>query len=232
MINIDSYAKVQSIAKNTLNELSNLIISGISENELVNNCKSILKNYGIDKTWYYDALVMVSIGEKTRQSISGRKYIPSTDRVKEQDFVTIVLSPDLYGYWGAFAQGFLIVNGKIDKSYNVKNPLVREGHQLENRLHHELLTYATPLITFEDIYIYFNKLIKEAGFKNLDANESLGQSIEKNMSDRKFITYGNKITLQEVKIFAFDTHLGKESYIWGHRKENIYFFEGNQLKEL
>lgn len=49
---------------------------------------------------------------------------------------------------------------------------------MEEKLHRELLSFAKPETTFEELYLHINKFITANGYINLDFMGNLGHSIE------------------------------------------------------
>ena len=73
------YKKIQSIAKNVLDEIKNFIKPEISEKEIVEQCKFLLKKHGIDETWYYDCPALVLLGSRSCLSVSGKNELNMPD---------------------------------------------------------------------------------------------------------------------------------------------------------
>ena len=98
---------------------------------------------------------------------------------------------------------------------------------MEEKLHIELLRFTSKETTFEELYYHMNEFIVENGFVNLDFMGNLGHSIVKTKGDRIYIEKGNKTKLGDVKCFTFEPDSK-----YGHKKENIYYFDENGLMEL
>jgi Xaa-Pro aminopeptidase len=103
---------------------------------------------------------------------------------------------------------------------------------MEEFLHEELLRFARPKTTFEELYGYINGVIRDRGFVNLDFAGNLGHSIVKRKQDRVYIEKGNTMTLDEAEFFTFEPHIGIAGSKYGYKKENIYYFKDNKLEEL
>ena len=61
----------------------------------------------------------------------------------------------------------------------IKNPEWKSGLQMEEKLHTELLRFATKETTFEELYYHMNEFIVENGFRILDFMGNLEHSIGK-----------------------------------------------------
>ena len=103
---------------------------------------------------------------------------------------------------------------------------------MEEKLHDELLKYATPETTFEELYFYMNNMINLHGFINLDFIGNLDHSIAEKKSDRIYIEKGNKNKLSYVEYFTFEPHISLKNSNYGYKKENIYYSKNNTLMEL
>lgn len=228
---LHEYKNVQSIAKAVLNEISNYIKVGISESEIAKICTELMISKGVQKFWYHDVAALVLLGSRSKLSISGKNYEPSMLLVSDRDLVTIDLSPEINGCWGDCARSFVVIDGKVC-NHNIPDKELSEGIEFEKKLHEELMKVATPEKTFNEIYYYFNPIINENGYVNLDFHQNLGHSIERNINDRKYIESGCTTKLGEVNFFTFEPHICKSGKTWGFKHENIYYFEGNSLREL
>ncbi len=54
-------------------------------------------------------------------------------------------------------------------------------------LHDKMIKFASPKITFSDLFEFGNDLINDSGYENLDFLSNLGHCIETDLKDRKFI---------------------------------------------
>ncbi len=61
---------------------------------------------------------------------------------------------------------------------------------------------------------------------------NLGHSIEHRKENRIYIERGNKRKLGEVDYFTFEPHIAKAGSKYGFKRENIYFFDKDKLREL
>lgn len=188
---------------------------------------------GADSFWYYNIGAFVFSGNETTVSISGRKYNTPNKVIESNDIITIDLSPQYRHIWGDYARTIIIENGAVvDKICKIQNNEWRAGLLFENKLHEELIHFATPNTTFEELYFYMNDYITENGYVNLDFNKNLGHSIVKHKTQRIYIEKGNKKKLNSVDCFTFEPHISKANSAYGFKKENIYMFSGTKLVSL
>ena len=230
---MEEYKKVQNITKDTIEYIKLQIKPGMSLIEVRGKCEEKMLELGADSFWYWDVGAFIFADEETTLSVSGREYKTSNRTVKENDIITIDLSPQKEKVWGNYARTIIIEDGKvINNIKDINNTLWREGLLMEEALHNELYNYATPDTTFEQLYEHMNKYIVKNGFINLDFMGNLGHSIVREKDDRIYIEKGNKHSLEEVNYFTFEPHITEKTSKYGYKKENIYYFKDNNLMEL
>ena len=188
---------------------------------------------GATSFWYWNVGAFVFSGGDTILSVSGRHYKTAEKVVAENDIITVDLSPQVGDVWGDFARTIIIENGAVvTDADNISNAEWKQGVLTEKKLHSELLKFAAPETTFEELYFYMNDLISKYGYKNLDFMGNLGHSIVTRKEDRIYIEKGNRAPLGSVKYFTFEPHIALSDGKFGYKRENIYFFENGKLKEL
>ncbi len=227
------YREVQKIAKDTIAYIRNEIKAGMSLMEVRRLCEEKMLAEGADSFWYWDIGAFVFSGDETTVSVSGREYSTSDRIIQPDDIITIDLSPQCGNIWGDYARTVIIENGKVVSDIGmVKNDEWRNGLLMENKLHSELISFAAPETTFEELYLHINSFIREQGFVNLDFMGNLGHSIVKHKDDRIYIEKGNQVALSSVDLFTFEPHISIPDSRYGFKKENIYFFSDGKLTEL
>lgn len=227
------YGEVQKIAKTTIEYIKDNIKVGMSLEEVRNLCEQKMLSLGADSFWYWDVGAFVFSGDETTISISGKRYQTSNRLIKENDIITIDLSPQNNNIWGDYARTIVIENGKvINDVLSINNQEWRQGLLMEEKLHNELMNYVTVDTTFEELFYHMNEFIVESGFVNLDFLGNLGHSIVKNSDERIYIEKGNCKKLSDVKYFTFEPHISILDSKYGYKKENIYYFKNNKLEKL
>lgn len=225
--------EVQQIAKLTMEFIKSNIKVGMSLVEIREMAENKMLSLGASSFWYWNIGAFIFSGKETKLSISGKKYKASNKIVENNDILTIDLSPQVGNVWGDYAETIIIENSLVVQDLNsIKNLEWKDGLIMENKLHNKLLTLATPNTTFQDLYFLMNDYITTSGYVNLDFNKNLGHSIEKHKNDRIYIKKGNKSKLSEVEYFTFEPHIAKKGSEYGFKKESIYYFYNNKLKEL
>lgn len=227
------YFKIQSIAKETIEYAKKIIKPNLSLIKIREMCENKMLELGADSFWYYNVGALIFAGDETTKSVSGKEYITSDYIIKNDDIITIDLSPQIKNIWGDYARTIIIENGKVvDEINQIQNAEWKNGLLIEKELHSELLNFATSNTTFEELYYHMNDFIKKCGYINLDFNGNLGHSIVKNKNRRIYIEKGNKKKLSKVKYFTFEPHIALPNSNYGYKKENIYYFNNDKLIEL
>lgn len=213
--------------------LEKIIKPGMTLNYIREEGEAKMKEMGADCFWYYDIGVFIFSGEETLKSIAGNKYKTLDSTIKENDILTIDLSPQKDNVWGDYARTIIVENGLVVKNIaDIKNAEWREGLEMENTLHDILIKYVTRDTTFQELFFYMNDYIKQNLYINLDFMGNLGHSIESKKSKRMYIKKGNEHKLSQVKMFTFEPHISRNNGKYGYKKENIYYFNGDCLCEL
>lgn len=228
-----TYYEMQNIARLTFEYIKSVIKPGMTLIDVRKLCEAKLLELGADSFWYYDIGAFCFSGKDTTISISGREYITPNIVIKEDDIITIDLSPQYNNIWGDYARTIVIENGIVKNSINeITNVEWKNGLILEDKLHEKMKNFVNRNTTFNDLFIYINDYIKQKGYVNFDFNGNLGHSIVKNKEDRVYIEKGNNLKLSDVKMFTFEPHIGLKNSAYGFKKESIYYFEENELVEL
>lgn len=226
-------AEVQQIAKQTMSFIISQIKVGTSLQGLRQLAESKILSLGATSFWYWDIGAFIFSGEETTISVSGKHYRTVNNLIANNDIITVDLSPQVGNIWGDYARTIIIENGVAVTEINkISNTEWKNGLLMEDKLHCELLSFAAPETTFEELYLHINKFITDNGYINLDFMGNLGHSIVTHKNDRIYIEKGNRATLASVKHFTFEPHIAVKDSKFGFKKENIYYFKDNKLVEL
>ena len=227
------YREIQRAAKDTISYIKTVIRPGMHLIDIRRLCEEKLLSLGADSFWYWDVGAFVFSGEETTVSVSGREYVTSDRLIGRNDIITIDLSPQSNNIWGDYTRTIILENGEVVDDINkIQNKEWRNGLLMEERLHQELISFAAPQTTFEELYLHINGFITENGFRNLDFMGNLGHSIAKKKDDRVYIEKGNHLLLSSVEYFTFEPHISIPQSQYGYKKENIYYFSGGKPAEL
>ena len=121
------YIEVQNIAKKTIEYIKENIQPGMTLLEIRHLCETKMIELGADSFWYWDVGAFIFAGDETTQSVSGKEYITSGRVIKENDIITIDLSPQKEEIWGDYARTIVVENGKIVETDNVSNAEWKNG---------------------------------------------------------------------------------------------------------
>lgn len=225
--------EVQEIAKQTVSFIKSRIKSGLSLRELRQLAESKMLSLGATSFWYWDIGAFIFSGEETTLSVSGKHYHTADRLINDNDIITVDLSPQVGNVWGDYARTIIIENGGVVNDISkIRNTEWRDGLLTEEKLHKELLSFATTETTFEELHLHMNDFIQANGYKNLDFLCNLGHSIVNHKDDRIYIEKGNTATLGSVKYFTFEPHISLKDGKYGYKHENIYYFDNGKLKVL
>ena len=147
--------------------------------------------------------------------------------------ITIDLSPQRDNIWGDYARTIILEDGIVVESIeDISNTEWRNWLLMEEKLHMEMKNFVTKSTTFEELYFHMNDYINKNGYINLDFIGNLGHSIVKVKDDRVYIEKGNAMKLSEAAMFTFEPHISIKGSKYGYKKENIYYFAEDEIKEL
>lgn len=222
MMQFENHRTVQEIAKWVHSQLEQSITSDSSEASIANKATDLLADCGVTETWYYDVPAFVLLGSRSCLSVSGKNYVPSTERVGSFNLVTVDLSPGSGEAWGDCARSYVVEGGIVTR--NPSRTEFAEGLAIEKRLHKEMIEFAEPSTRFSDLFEYSNSRIAQFGYENIHFLRNLGHSIEVTPSERRFIDKNCHELLGSVSFFTFEPHIRKAGGKWGFKHEDIYYF--------
>ncbi|MDY5911198.1 MAG: M24 family metallopeptidase [Inconstantimicrobium porci] len=227
------YSQVQGIAKETIDYIKTVIKPGMTLTDIRRICEEKMKSLGADSFWYWDVGAFCFSGDETTISVSGKGYKTSDKMIGRNDIITIDLSPQRDNIWGDYARTIILEDGIVVESIeDISNTEWRNGLLMEEKLHMEMKSFVTKSTTFEELYFHMNDYINKNGYINLDFIGNLGHSIVKAKDDRVYIEKGNSMKLSEAALFTFEPHISIKGSKYGYKKENIYYFAEDEIKEL
>ena len=152
------YKQVQQIAKDAMAYARQNITPGMHLRDIRNICEEKMIELGADSFWYWNVGAFVFAGDETAVSVSGRQYVTSDKVIAPDDIITIDLSPQIGDTWGDYARTIIVQDGAVVTLDEITNPQWKQGLQMEEDLHHELLQFARPETTFEELYVHINRI--------------------------------------------------------------------------
>ena len=225
--------EMQNLNRKTMEYVTSLIRPGTELRLIREQCEQYMLSNGADSFWYWDVGAFIFSGEDTVLSVSGREYKTASRIIGENDIITVDLSPQRNSVWGDFARTIIVEDGAVvTRISDIKRQEWKNGLLTEDILHGELIEFATPETTFEELYFHINQIIVQKGFVNLDFLGNLGHSVAEKKADRIYIEKGNQHRLGDVKFFTFEPHISIPGTRYGYKKEDIYSFVDGRLKAL
>jgi methionine aminopeptidase len=224
---LTGYRRVQSAARQVLANMQGCIRPGMTEVGIIDLCDRMQRQLGVERYWYNDLPAVVLVGARTPVTFAA-PYIPSCEVVQQDDLVTIDLNPEIGGYWGDCARSYFIEAGQV-QIRPVLNPEFVAGYMAEQSLHAWLQTQAKPEMTCDQLACLIDRQIEQAGFERLD---EFAHSISCNQAGLRFVQRGDTTPLQALGLFTLEPHLRLPGGRYGFKQEEIYYFEGRQLKCL
>ncbi|PQO37678.1 M24 family metallopeptidase [Bremerella cremea] len=219
---MNDHRHVQAIAKSVLEDLAATIQPADTERTIAKRCVDRLHDAGITQTWYYDCPAYVLLGSRSCLSISGRDYVPADEVVGETNVVTVDLSPLYQEAWGDCARSFYVEEGNASLM-PTRAEFVR-GDQLLRKLHVFACERVHTEMTFEELHSLLAEAVVTHQFESIDFLGNFGHSIEKCLTDRKYIEAGNASRLSDVPYFTIEPHIRELGGNWGYKWEEIYTF--------
>ncbi len=220
----------QEIAKQTISELHNIIKVGMSEKEIEAEALRLMEERGSNSWWYHGVGALVLLGNRSRLSLPGKEFFASdSNRVAQNDVITIDLAPTVDGFWGDYARTLFMENGAVAPEDLPEKAEHRAGLDAELHLHNYLVERLSPDMTYEDAFRILNEEISSLGFVNLDFHANLGHSVELDKDDRVYLEKGSSKTFREVaKPFTLEPHIALPGGP-GYKRENIYYINGDRF---
>lgn len=233
----EKHRVAQKIAKDTMLYLSEIIRAGMTVREIVELAEDKLKKAGADSFWYYNAGALVYAGGDTVKSISGKDYKPAKRKIKRSDIITIDLSPAVNGFWGDYART-LIVKNEVVVGYETDSfdfRFQREFHMVMMilaKIRRLFRDYITPVMSFSEMHIFIMQALLHNDCINLDFNGNFGHTIPNRLEDRVYILKDCPLLFGAAGLFTFEPHIKIAGGGYGVKTEDIYYFEGGELKIL
>lgn len=234
---------VQQAAKDTVQMLRDNAKTGVSEIELNEMVVAHFKKLGITDHWFHGRPALLLAGaERSVLSLPASEYKPTDYRLKENDMFTVDLCPEVEGVWGDFARTIVLQDGVAVETKDIREEQLREGVEMEDRLHAFMTKHADPDMTFSQLHAKVDAFLQESGYRNLDFLGNFGHSIVSGMpvgsfkelvnDPRVFFDPGSHTKLKEVEFFTFEPHIRKVGGDYGFKREDIYQFVDGKLTIL
>ena len=165
MSQIEEHRVVQAAAKNVLVQLQATLSSSELGTEYCHSSQANARglwNYPKPGTTTVRPLVLA--GPRTCLSLSGKDYEPSDDKIGTTNLVTVDLSLSSGRGVGRLQRGVSSLKLGVAVRHPQNPEFIRGRESRLNVLHANLLTFATPATTFEDLCEYASSQMRLLGF--------------------------------------------------------------------
>jgi len=226
-----TYGKVQAMARNTLGLIKDFIRPGVTEAQIMTECRRLMDAQGATGYWWFDQPALVLAGRRLRDSMEGDEYEPAHDPITDNDMVTIDLAPEIEGCWGDCARSFFLKDGQLVGAA-AAGLEQSEGMAAEAELHRYMLEIARPEMRFQELHSLMDARVRSLGFENLDFLANFGHNIGDDLHARAFIDAQCTARLDSVLMFTLEPHIAKRGSSLAFKYEEIYRFESGRLRLL
>jgi Xaa-Pro aminopeptidase len=227
---LDIYKAAQDIARSVLEDITRYIAPDATEQTLHQACHRLMLEHGASGYWG-NTPAFVLAGDRLRDSVFDHRYQPATVRLGENAMITIDVGPRIGDCFGDCARSFFLKDGKLATPEQA-GPEQAAGMALERRLHAEYVARARPDMSFAEIYLQMDALVREAGYENLDLLSNYGHSLAKKVSDFILMDAENHRPLSSAPFFTFEPHIAKLGSPFAVKWEEVYYFENDAVRML
>lgn len=224
----------QKIAKACHKHMEVFLCPGLTHKQIHDECERFMLENGAESFWTHNDAALILFGDLTKYSAHespGSLYEGMT--VRENDLITIDIAPAIGTGWGDMARSYVIENGKLVSWKDCHDPDIREGMEMEMKLHDLFVRSVKDDTTFADIYRITDEYLTSHGYINLDYHGNFGHSIENRSEDRvTIIDTSDKIISEYNKPLTFEPHICKKNGKYGIKHENMYFYVNGRIEEI
>jgi methionyl aminopeptidase len=225
-----TYKSAQDIARAVLADVTRYIVPDATEQILHQACHQLMLKHGASGYWG-NTPAFVLAGDRLRDSVFDHRYTPATDRLGEDEMITIDVGPRIGDCFGDCARSYFLKGGKLVAAEEA-GPEQGAGVALEKRLHEEFVARVQPDMTFAEIYRQMDALVREAGYENLDLLSNYGHSLAKQVSDFVLMDDKNHRPLESVLFFTFEPHIARSGSRFAVKLEEVYYFDNGAVRML
>ena len=233
-IDIENILKAQDIARACLEYMKTFLKPGQDREEIHEECARYMTSLGSEGWWIHNDPALILFGDQT--SYSGRED-PSPlfegKRVKENDLITIDVAPMIQSGWGDLARSFVMEEGRIIDWKDCRNEEIRQGMEMEMKLHRLFIDSVDEDMTFEELHALVDGFVRKEGYCNCDYHGNYGHTIENDQKDRVTIDRGVNINIISYdKPITFEPHICRLDGTLGIKHEIMYVFHNGKMREI
>jgi methionyl aminopeptidase len=225
-----TYKAAQDIARAVLAEITHDIVPDATEQALHQACHRLMLAHGASGYWG-NTPAFVLAGDRLRDSVFDHRYVPATIRLGEDEMITIDVGPRIGDCFGDCARSYFLKGGKLVTAEQA-GPEQAAGVALERRLHAEFAARAKPDMSFRQMYLQMDALVREAGYENLDLLSNYGHSLAKQVCDFVLMDEKNDSPLASVPFFTFEPHIARRGSRFAVKLEEVYYFDNGAVRML
>jgi len=227
---LETYKAAQDIARSVLEEITRYIVPDATERTLHQACHRLMLEHGASGYWG-NTPAFVLAGDRLRDSVFDHRYVPAALPLGENAMITIDVGPRIGDCFGDCARSFFLKDGRL-ASAEEAGAEQAEGMALERRLHAEFVARVKPDMTFAQIHVQMDALVRAAGYENLDLLANYGHSLAKQVSDFILMDDKNHRPLASAPFFTFEPHIAKVGGRFAAKWEEVYYFENDTVRML
>ncbi len=233
-VDILNILRCQDIARACLSHMEEYLRPGLTERQIHAECEDFMRSLGAEYFWTHDDPALILFGDLTDYSahLSPVSLIAGTT-LAENDLITIDVSPAIQTGWGDMARSFVMEDGRLIPWETCRNDEIREGMEMEMRLHELFKETVKKDVTFHELHEIVQDYLNRHSYVNLDYHGNFGHSIENHPDDRVTTAEGvNVKILGYGKPMTFEPHIRKRDGRLGVKHENIYCFANGSMEEI
>ena len=224
----------QDIARSCLTHMNDFLRPGMDRESIHKECERYMLEKGSEGWWIHNDPALILFGDLTAYSAhEDPSPLFEGKTIKENDLITIDVAPMVQNGWGDMARSFVMEEGKIIPWQNCHNKEIREGMELELKLHQLFIASVNEETTFSDLHEIIQRYLDKEKYFNCDYHGNFGHTIENDEKDRVTIDKGVNIRIAEYdKPITFEPHICKINGCSGIKCENMYYFHKGKMEEV
>ena len=233
-VDIENILKAQDIAKSCLDYMNEYLKPGLTRDDIHEECKNYMLNLGAERFWTHDDPALILFDDLTTYSAH---ECPSSlfdlKKIKENDLITIDVSPTIKNGWGDLARSYIMQDGKIISYKDCNNSEIKEAIEFEYKLHELFINSINEDTTFNQLYLIIEDYVSKHNYYNCDYHGNYGHTIENNPKDRVTIAKDVNVNISKYnKPITFEPHICKIDGTYGVKHENMYVFYEGKMHEI
>ena len=154
-VDIINILKAQDIAKKCLEHMKVFLVPGLTRDQIHEECQRYMSSLGSQGWWIHNDPALILFGDLSSYSGAGLPDYGES-RVKEDDLVSIDVAPMIQTGWGDLARSFVMEGGRIIDWKESKTQEIRQGMQMEMKLHELFVNFVDADTAFEKLHSHID----------------------------------------------------------------------------